>query len=230
MGCGAVRLLALGTDFDESVWLFDQQWDPRIHLTAGTHPHYASQFRGPEAFHTLWQDPRCVAVGECGLDYYRMLSPAKIQQSVCAAHMQAALALDKPIYLHDRQASDDLYDLMRAHDGLHGVVHCFTGDRNALRRYLDHGLFIGLTGWCLDERRGQALAELVPYIPSDRLLIETDSPYLVPRNIKPRPKRNEPALLRFIAQGIAQLRGETPEQIMMTTAENARRMLRLDLR
>lgn len=215
-------LLALGTDLEESQYLFDQRWDSRVHLTAGTHPHYADQFAGGDAFEAMWQDPRCVAIGECGLDYYRMLSDRETQQQVAGVQLDAALRLGKPALMHDREASADLLTLVRTRPGLRGVVHCFTGDRAALDGYLDAGLSIGLTAWCLDERRGQSLAAIVPHIPLDRLLIETDSPYLVPRTLKPRPRRNEPAFIGHIAIGIAALRGEDPATLIDQTTANAR--------
>ena len=215
-------ILALGTDLEESQYLFSQRWDPRVHLTAGTHPHYARDFAGTQAFEPLWNDPRCVAIGECGLDYYRMLSDAQTQRAVAGAQLDAAVGLGKPALMHDREASADLLTLIKARPGLRGVVHCFTGDRAALEGYLEAGLYIGLTAWCLDERRGQALAAVVPHIPLERLLLETDSPYLVPRTLKPRPRRNEPAFIGHIAMGIAALRGEDAGELIDTTTANAR--------
>lgn len=220
---GVNACLLIGCDLEESQWLaqnyerFGQPW------TAGIHPHHAKH-ASPDAINhlrQLQQLPGCVAVGECGLDYFRMLSPEQIQLDCCEAQIDLAIELDKPAYLHDRDASDALIEMIRGKPNLRGVVHCFTGDRRALESYLDLGLSIGITGWCLDERRGQALAELVPDIPTDRLLLETDAPYLVPRTIRPRPKRNEPAFLGTIAQGVAALRGESPEDIQRQTSQNA---------
>ena len=120
-----------------------------------------------------------------------------------------AIEAEKPAYLHDRDASHDLYAVLKNFPGIRGIVHCFTGDQAALEAYLDLGLYIGITAWCLDERRGQTLADLVPYIPDDRLMIETDAPYLAPRTLHPRPKRNEPKFLPHIIEGIAALKRST---------------------
>ena len=156
-----------------------------------------------------------------------MLSPRDTQVKMCEQQLSMAEETDKPVYLHDRDASNDLYDLVKNFPGIRGVVHCFTGDSTALEAYLDLGLSIGITAWCLDERRGQALAELVPAIPDDRLMIETDAPYLAPRTLRPRPKRNEPKFLPHIIEGIAALRGQTSEHLKQVTCDNAKRLFRV---
>lgn len=198
-------------------------------FTAGIHPHYVAQAESDwqAKLAELIRHPLCAAVGETGLDWFRMLSPRDTQVKMCEQQLSMAEETDKPVYLHDRDASNDLYDLVKNFPGIRGVVHCFTGDSTALEAYLDLGLSIGITAWCLDERRGQALAELVPAIPDDRLMIETDAPYLAPRTLRPRPKRNEPKFLPHIIEGIAALRGQTSEHLKQVTCDNAKRLFRV---
>lgn len=223
---GVEQCLLIGTDLNESHWLADRAEAWNTPFTAGIHPHYvATADSGWQAkLADLIRHPRCAAVGETGLDWFRMLSPRDTQLKVCEQQLAMAVESDKPAYLHDRDASHDLYDLVKDFPGIRGVVHCFTGDQAALEAYLDLGLYIGITAWCLDERRGQALAELVPSIPDDRLMIETDAPYLAPRTLRPRPKRNEPKFLPHIIEGIATLRGQTTDHLAQVTGDNAKRL------
>ncbi|MGB0965145.1 MAG: TatD family hydrolase [Litorivicinus sp.] len=220
---GVNQCLLVGTDIEESHWLaqqFDQLQQP---WTAGIHPHYAQQAPADWLDHLrkLQALPGCVAIGECGLDFFRMLSPQQCQIDLCQAQIELAAELSKPVYLHDRDASESLLKILNNSPRVNGVVHCFTSDKQSLDDYLSMGLHIGITAWCLDERRGQALAKLVPTIPSERLLIETDAPYLVPRTLKPRPKRNEPQFLGHIIEGVAALRGENADELARQTTANA---------
>ena len=223
---GVEQCLLIGTDIEESEWLAERAEAWRAPFTAGIHPHYVAtaQPDWQARLVDLIRHPCCVAVGETGLDWFRMLSPRDTQVKMCEQQLSMAEEADKPVYLHDRDASKDLYDLVKQFSGIRGVVHCFTGDQAALEAYLDLGLSIGITAWCLDERRGQALADLVPLIPDDRLMIETDAPYLAPRTLRPRPKRNEPKFLPHIIEGIAALRGQTSEHLKKVTCDNAKRL------
>ncbi len=221
---GVQQCLLVGCDLDESTWLAKQHGLLNQPWTAGVHPHYVSQASDDylDTLRRLQILPGCVAVGECGLDYFRMLSPKLQQQSACEAQLSLAVELNKPAYLHDRDASQDLIAIISNQPEVKGVVHCFTSDYSSLESYLDLGLMIGITGWCLDERRGQELAQLVPAIPADRLLVETDAPYLTPRTLRPRPKRNEPQFLPHIIEGIARLRGCDAQELADQTTHNAR--------
>ena len=226
LDAGVEHCLLVGTDIDESQWLGDRAEAWRTPFTAGIHPHYVSA--APPDWQTKLADlichPRCVAVGETGLDWFRMLSPRETQLRLCEQQLAMAIEAEKPAYLHDRDASHDLYAVLKNFPGIRGIVHCFTGDQAALEAYLDLGLYIGITAWCLDERRGQTLADLVPYIPDDRLMIETDAPYLAPRTLRPRPKRNEPKFLPHIVEGIAALRGQPSDHLAQVTSDNAKRL------
>ena len=201
--------------------------------TAGVHPHHAAEFEpaGREELQNMLSLPRVVAVGECGLDYFRDLSPRAAQREAFVAQLEIAAASAKPVFLHQRDAHQDftaiLAEFRPALTG--GVAHCFTGGPRELEDYLALDLSIGVTGWVCDERRGADLREAVPLIPPDRLMIETDAPYLLPRDLKPQPKsrRNEPAFLPHIAQLIAALRGESPEALAGTTSRNAVRLFGL---
>ena len=200
------------------------QAHPRVlFATAGVHPHHAADFNADteallRAYHAL---PEVVAVGETGLDYYRDLSPRAAQLFAFERQLELAAVCGKPLFLHQRDAHADLLGCM---DNVRGrvsraVVHCFTGDQRELFDYLDRDFYIGITGWICDERRGTHLRELVKSIPADRLMLETDAPYLLPRNVKPMPahRRNEPMYLAHICAEVARDRGED----IAVTATNA---------
>jgi TatD DNase family protein len=199
----------------------------RLWSTAGVHPHHANSFaasQGGELFDLL-SLKSVVAVGECGLDYFRNLSPPPAQRAAFVAQLEIAAQAGKPVFLHQRDAHADFAAILNDFSGrLHGgVAHCFTGGETELEAYLTLGLHIGITGWACDERRGLALRAVVPRIPSDRLLLETDAPYLLPRDMAPLPKsrRNEPAFLPYIAAAVARLRGESPAALAAQTTRNA---------
>jgi len=205
----------------------------RLFATAGLHPHHADEFNGDteDAFLDLLTAPEMVAVGETGLDYFRDLSPRPAQIFAFERHLAWAQRLDKPLFLHQRDAHDDFHACLKAVRDQVGnvVVHCFTDDKRALFDYLDLDCYIGITGWICDERRGRHLVDLVPHIPADRLLIETDAPYLMPRDlpVKSSHRRNEPMYLAHIARAIAHARNETLEALAHRTTDNARRFFRL---
>jgi TatD DNase family protein len=199
----------------------------RLWSTAGVHPHHAQSFTGSqraELVELLLLKP-VVAVGECGLDYFRNLSPPDAQRQAFIAQLEIAAQVRKPVFLHQRDAHGDFEAILRDFAAsLHGgVAHCFTGGEAQLEAYLALGLYIGITGWACDERRGLELRRSVPRIPLDKLLIETDAPYLLPRDLNPQPKsrRNEPSYLPHIAATVAHLRGEELETIGAATTRNA---------
>ena len=199
----------------------------QFRATAGVHPHHAHEFTDTDidALAGLLSHPLVAAAGECGLDYFRNLSPHADQQRVFRAQLELATQLGKPVFLHQRAAHGDFMQILREYRGLTGgVAHCFTGDAAELVAYLDHGLHIGITGWICDERRGQHLQRLVVDIPLDRLLVETDAPYLLPRDLEPKPRtrRNEPKYLPHIVEEIARRRGQSFATIAEATTRNAR--------
>lgn len=197
-----------------------------LYATVGVHPHHARDCdaRTIPALREIAALPRVVAIGECGLDYNRNYSPHPDQEKWFVAQLELAAELGKPLFLHSRDAHPRFAEILRNLRVGKAVAHCFTGTGEELRAYLDLGLYIGITGWICDERRGAHLLGLVKEIPRDRLLLETDSPYLTPRDMRPQPKarRNEPAHLPHILRAVARARGEAPEALAEATVRNAK--------
>src|SRR5262249_43056206 len=174
--------------------------------------------------------PRVVAIGECGLDFNRNYSPHPDQEKWFEAQIELSFEIHKPLFLHSRDAHPRFAEILKNHKVEKGVAHCFTGEKDELHSYLDLGLHIGITGWICDERRGKHLLELVKEIPRDRLLLETDSPYLTPRDLRPQPKarRNEPAFLPHILKTVARALGRPADEVAAETTQNATRLFRLN--
>ena len=195
--------------------------------TAGVHPHYASAFTSGEheRLRSLLRLPQVVAVGECGLDYCRNFSPRAAQIDAFVAQLDIAVEHRKPVFLHQREAHADFVAVLKEFTPRlsGGVAHCFTDGEKELEDYLVLGLSVGITGWICDERRGSHLKGVVPKIPAERLMIETDSPYLLPRDLttRPRSRRNEPMYLAHICGAIAQARGESVAELAAQTTANA---------
>ncbi|SDH46345.1 TatD family hydrolase [Pseudomonas panipatensis] len=229
---GVEQLVVTGTSLDDSEAalglcqaLDDQQ---RLFCTAGVHPHEASQWNSASAavLRGLLAEPRVRAVGECGLDFNRDFSPRPQQEKAFEEQLAVASELHRPVFIHERDASERLLAILKDfRDRLPAaVVHCFTGERRTLYRYLDLDLHIGITGWICDERRGTPLQELVREIPRGRLMLESDAPYLLPRSLRPKPKhgRNEPAFLPEVLRCVALHRGEDEADVAAHTSACAR--------
>lgn len=204
-----------------------------LYATAGVHPHDASRWSGAleRAMRDLHRQPEVVAVGECGLDFNRNFSTPAEQERAFEAQLGLAAECGKPLFLHERDAGRRMREMLAAWRADIGdaVVHCFTADRDTLHGYLDLDLHIGLTGWICDERRGHHLRELVSSIPLSRLMVETDCPYLLPRNLpaKLKGRRHEPALLPWIVREIAHWRGIAEGELAEATTATARAFFRL---
>lgn len=209
-----------------------------LFATAGVHPHHALEYTDEcdAEMRALHAHPEVVAVGECGLDYFRDFSPRPAQRKAFERQLQLAsdLAVEgvgKPLFLHQRDAHADFMAMMKNFEGRIGpaVVHCFTGTREEMFDYLDRDWHIGITGWLCDERRGLHLRELVRHIPANRLMIETDAPYLLPRTVKPKPShhRNEPKYLAHIVEELARDRSEDAATTAAITTATARDFFRL---
>jgi TatD DNase family protein len=228
---GVHRMIVTGTSVDSTraALALHARYPDRLWATAGLHPHHASEYDSAtgEALRELATEAGIVAIGECGLDYYRDLSPREAQRKAFAAQLEIAVALKKPVFLHQRDAHADFMAVLREFRPAltDGIAHCFTGHQNELEDYLALDLAIGITGWICDERRGRHLVPLMPLIPAARLMIETDAPYLLPRSLKPPPpsRRNEPAFLTEVAATVAQARGESVEQLAASTTAAAER-------
>jgi TatD DNase family protein len=231
---GVSEVIVTGTSVEESAAAAHLAEQFGLHATAGVHPHHAGQCDDTtiSAIEAIARHPRNVAIGECGLDFNRNYARHPDQEKWFAAQIELALKLAKPLFLHSRDAHPRFAEILRSFRIERAVAHCFTGEKEELHAYLDLGLYIGITGWICDERRGRHLLELVRDIPADRLLVETDSPYLTPRDLKPQPKarRNEPTFLPHIVDTIARAVGRTADEIAAQTAENARRFFALPRR
>jgi TatD DNase family protein len=191
--------------------------------TYGLHPHNAKNhldiFKNIDL---ILQNPHIGAIGEFGLDYFRMLSPQNTQQFVMDSFLNTAKNhLQLPLFLHEREAFEDFYaTLKNSNVNNKFVVHCFTGNKHNLKKYVDLGAFIGITGWISDHRRNKDLKEALKYLPIDRLMIETDCPYLTPKNMDIKVFRNEPAFLPFVAKSIAEIMNLSVEHIVEQSTKN----------
>lgn len=198
-----------------------------IYATAGVHPHHAKDCTDatPEELRTLLRCPETVTVGECGLDYFRNFSPPEAQRRVFEMQLELAVECGKPVFLHQRDAHADFMAILRRYRPRlsRAVVHCFTGDEAELKDYLSLDCHIGITGWICDERRGAHLKASVRLIPADRLMVETDAPYLIPRDLRPKPAthRNEPMHLPHIAAVIAGCVGKPLADLARETTRTA---------
>jgi TatD DNase family protein len=222
---GVTRIVVTGTTVDETMAATRIADAHGLYATAGVHPHHARDC-GPQtisALRELARHPRIVAIGECGLDFNRNYSPHPDQEKWFVAQLELGLELGKALFLHSRDAHPRFHQILKHHRVTRAVAHCFTGEKDELHAYLDLGLHIGITGWICDERRGRHLLDLVSDIPRDRLLLETDSPYLTPRDLRPQPKarRNEPAFLPHIARTVARALGRPLEELAAQTTRNA---------
>jgi TatD DNase family protein len=231
---GVAAIVATGTSVAESLNALKTAiaHPDAVFATAGVHPHHARECDSSTipALRVLAQHPRVVAIGECGLDFNRNYSPHPDQEKWFAAQVELACELRKPLFLHSRDSKDKFIEVIRQFKSLPpAVAHCFTGEKAELHAYLDLGLYIGITGWICDERRGAHLLELVRAIPADRLMLETDSPYLTPRDLRPQPRarRNEPAHLPHILRAVARALGKPAAQLADETTRNAREFFAL---
>lgn len=202
--------------------------------TAGVHPHHASEWSAETAatLTRLAESDTVVAIGECGLDFNRNVSDPAQQAYAFNAQLELAAELGLPVFLHCREAHDRFLAILTPWlPKLSGaVLHCFTGTQNELEACLALGLSVGITGWVCDERRGTELRTLMPLIPAERLLLETDAPYLLPRDMRPRPasRRNEPCFLPHIVGEVAKLRGEDAAWLAQQCDTNARKLFSLE--
>lgn len=223
------KFLCIATDLEEAHALHDWLGQPELYATAGIHPHQASTVNEHSwsRLHTLLKHDKVVAIGECGLDFNRNFSPAEAQIYCFEQQLQIAQCIDKAVYLHERDAFNQMQNCLQTAMPKRAIIHCFTGNQTQLRWYLDQGFFIGITGWICDERRGQELAELVPYIPDDRIILETDAPYLIPRDhtVRPKPKFNEPFLIPHIAATVAKLRNTELSVLAQQVWQNSQQLL-----
>ncbi|MEO3946256.1 TatD family hydrolase [Gorillibacterium sp. CAU 1737] len=225
---GVAPLVLTGTSLRNSseAARYAERYSGQLYSTAGIHPHDAKSCTAEtiQKLEELAVLPQVVAIGECGLDYNRDFSPRDVQRRWFAEQVKLAVQLDMPLFLHEREASSDFVAILKEQAVTRAVVHCFTGTLAELNTYLTLGYHIGITGWICDERRGRHLQELVRRIPLDRLMIETDAPFLTPRDLRPKPTdgRNEPAFLPHVLNTVARCVGQSPEEVAHATTATAK--------
>jgi TatD DNase family protein len=227
---GVATIVVTGTSVDGSRAALElARANPgTLYCTAGVHPHDAQHCNADTipALRAIAACSEVVALGECGLDFNRNYSPHPDQERWFVAQLELACELGKPLFVHSRDAHPRLAEILRRYRNRLSrvVVHCFTGQADELRGYLELDCHIGITGWICDERRGRHLLALVREIPAGRLLLETDAPYLAPRDLRPQPhaRRNEPAFLPHIAASVARALGKPLDQLARETGANAR--------
>ena len=232
---GVKQLIVTGTNITESeqALTLSKAYPDFIYSTAGIHPHDASHFteQSLTQLKKLAAQPQVKAIGECGLDFNRNFSTPAEQEKAFVQQLELAVECQLPVFMHERDANQRFLALLKPYINQlpNAVLHCFTGDQKELERCLALDLHIGITGWICDERRGQHLLELVKLIPDNRLMIETDSPYLLPRSMRPKPKssRNEPKYLPYIAEVIAHARQQELQYFLDNTEKTTRSFFNL---
>ncbi len=233
---GVQRIIVTGTDLEESnkALRLASRFPEMLSCTAGVHPHHADEVAGSstwlEELKCLADSGQVCALGETGLDHHRNFASRENQRRVFGMQLDLAEELQKPVFVHERDTAGEVAEMLESRkSSIRGaVVHCFTGTLEDLQRYLDAGFMIGITGWVCDERRGAPVQALVKEIPDDRLMIETDAPYLTPRNMpRPYPRRNVPSNLVWVLRKLAELRKQDEEGLAEITANNARRFFSL---
>ena len=233
------KLILTGTSVAESEAVvelcreFGERFPAMLYATVGIHPHDAKALNKESMgiLSALAADPSVVAIGEMGLDFNRNFSTPAQQEKAFEAQLELAAETQLPVFLHERDAADRQLQILRTYRDhlVDAVTHCFTGTREALYGYLDLDMHIGVTGWVCDDRRGTELQGLVADIPFERLMVETDAPYLLPKTMSepPKGKRNEPAFLPWVISKIAEHRNESAEELAQQTSDNSLRFFRL---
>jgi len=225
-------VLTVGVDLETARKAVELAEDyPNCYASVGVHPHDAKDCSEAvlAELQQLAQHPKVVAWGETGLDYNRMYSPREEQEKWFRRQVEIAQERGLPLIFHERDSEGRFFELLSAAavPGLPGVVHCFSGSAADLAHYLDFGLYIGITGILTHKERGRSLRRMAKSIPADRLLVETDAPYLTPTPERNRHRRNEPAFVRTVLQRLAEVRGEDPESLAATIWDNTCRLYRV---
>jgi len=212
-----------------------QQYPNHLSTTVGVHPHDASQFNVETInnLKALAQSNHVVAIGECGLDFNRNLSTPDEQLFAFEQQLKLASELGLPVFLHERDAFEAQIELLKKYRKAlkGGVVHCFTGNIEQMERYLDLDLYIGITGWVCDLKRGEALRDAIKSLPINRILLETDAPYLRPKGLANNRKvdngNNEPAYLPFVAAEVAYLMATDIKTLQLASQENTQALFNI---
>ena len=232
---GISKIIVTGTSLMESVRALElsKNYPEYLFATAGVHPHNAKEFdkHTTSALRDLANNDEIVAIGECGLDFYRNFSTQNEQEQAFLSQLELATEINLPVFLHQREAHEELVGLVQPirHRLCGGVAHCFTGGKRELHAYLDMDLYIGITGWLCDDSRGRELREAVSDIPLERLLLETDAPYLLPKDLpqKPSARRNEPRFLIHILERLSEIMNKPVSDIANASRVNAEQLFNL---
>lgn len=231
---GVKAMIVTGSSMScsQKAYALTTEYPDYLYSTVGIHPHHADEYTAEteDLILELIRHDKVVAIGETGLDYFRDISPRAAQIFSFEQHIKLAIKTKMPLFLHQRDAHADFYPIIKEYrDQLVDlVVHCFTDNKKALFDYLDLDCHIGITGWICDERRGVHLRELVKNIPDNRLMIETDSPYLIPRDLKLKTRRNEPKYLPHIAQIIAELKQKPINEFIASVTKTSHSFFQLN--
>jgi TatD DNase family protein len=230
---GVIRMMTVGVNKKtaiRAVSLADSH--PDVYASVGFHPHDAKQCTSDDlAFMIkLAENPKVRAWGEIGLDYNRMYSPRNDQEKWFIRQLEIATELGLPMIFHERDSNGRFLDILTAHGGKApiGVIHCFSGNPTELKDYLRMGLYIGITGILTLKVRGADLRHMVTQIPSDRLVVETDAPYLTPSPEKNRIRRNEPAFVKSVLLKLAEVRREDPAELAQIIWDNTCRLYNIE--
>lgn len=227
-----VACILTGTDQKENRKIDAFVKNHEAYGTAGIHPHNADSAK-QEDFELIekivTENRKIVAVGECGLDYDRMFSAKENQIRCLEKHIVLAEKLDKPLFLHERSAAEDFIARFKKHPDIckKSVVHCFTGTKETLENYLSMGFSIGITGWICDDRRAKGLREAVRIIPLDRILVETDAPYLTPRNVPGLGRTNVPQNITYVVKELANYMKVSEEVLEENARKNTERLFHI---
>lgn len=234
IAAGVRTMIITGTSLasSEAAVCIARECPKHLFATAGVHPHDSRNCTEQtiSELRRLATNEEVVAIGECGLDFNRDFSPRPLQGKWFEAQVELAEEVQMPLFLHERDAHHRFCEILkRTRKSVPAVIHCFTGTRDELKAYLDLGLHIGITGWICDERRGLHLRELVKEIPLDRLMIETDAPFLTPRNMPTKPKegRNEPRFLPYVLATVAECLGKPVAEVAERTTRTVRSFFRI---
>lgn len=228
---GVEQLVVTGTNslYSEQAIQLSEQYESVCYATAGLHPHHASDYSNDldSELRDMLRHKNALAVGECGLDFNRNFSTRQEQIRAFEAQLEIAIDLNKPVFLHQRDAHDDFVAIIKScrRDLDQLVAHCFTGSIEEVNDFVLLDMYIGITGWICDERRGSSLQQAVKHIPLDRIMLETDAPYLLPRDLKEKPverNRNEPCYLPHIAQAVAKHMQVADDKLIAAAYENSR--------
>tara|TARA_B100001105_G_scaffold5104_1_gene3830 strand:+ start:185 stop:973 length:789 start_codon:yes stop_codon:yes gene_type:complete len=232
LNAGVEKIIVTASSIEDTKKAIEltEQYSNTLWATAGVHPHNAKDAEeqtGVKLKQLLTQQ-KIVAIGEIGLDYCRNFSEPNEQKQIFKIQLDIAAETSLPVFLHQRDSHHDFVAILKDYKSysIGGVAHCFTEGNKELKDYLDLGLYIGITGWLCDPRRNKNLIDAMQYIPIDRLLIETDAPYLMPKALEKglKTRRNEPCFLPHVAQAVAEYKKIDLGEVVLKTSQNAERL------